>query len=106
MFRQKGGYIKVTGQIDDSQSIFNRNKNKCWCLSVLFTAKTCQYEAVDTGIQGGGDWMTGRASNEGSRRFHNHGEGPGAFFWLKAPTCALTLKTLVRAEKNGKVATK
>ena len=62
-------------------------------------------EAVDTGIQGGGDWMTGRASNEGSRRFHNHGEGPGAFFWLKAPTCALTLKTLVRAEKNGKVAT-
>ena len=33
-------------------------------------------EAVDTGIQGGGDWMTGRASNEGSRRFYNHGEVP------------------------------
>ena len=43
MFRQKGGYIKVIGQIGDSQSIFNRNKNICWCLSVLFTAKTCQY---------------------------------------------------------------
>ena len=29
-------------------------------------------EAVVTGIQAGEDWMTGRASNECSRRFHNH----------------------------------
>ena len=29
-------------------------------------------EAVVTGIQAGEDLMTGRASNEGSRRFHNH----------------------------------
>ena len=33
-----------------------------------------------------------KASNEGSRRLHNHGEGlTGAFSWLKAPSGALTL---------------
>ena len=47
------------------------------------------------------------ASNEGSRRFHNHGEGPSlgwAFSWLKALTCAFT--TILRhyakqASKHG-----
>ena len=29
-------------------------------------------EAVVTGIQAGEDWMTGRASNECSRRLYNH----------------------------------
>ena len=36
-----------------------------------------------------------RKSNEGSRRFHNHWKGP-YFSWLKAPTSAFTLKTLLR----------
>ena len=34
-----------------------------------------------------------RASNEGSRKFHNHGEGPyctSAFSWLKVPTHTFT----------------
>ena len=36
-----------------------------------------------------------RASNEGSRRFHNHNHAlTRAFSWLKAPTSAVTFKTL------------
>ena len=35
-----------------------------------------------------------RASNEGSRRFQNHGEGPYDGYWLKAPTSTFTFKTL------------
>ena len=36
-----------------------------------------------------------RRLNEGSRRFHNHGEDPyKAFSWLKVPTSASTFKTL------------
>ena len=39
-----------------------------------------------------------RASNEGSRRFHNHREScyTRAFSWLKVPTSAFTFKTLLR----------
>ena len=45
-----------------------------------------------------------RRLSEGSRRFHNYGEGPilgprlpiRAFSWLKAPTSAFTFKTPLR----------
>ena len=38
-----------------------------------------------------------RASNEGSRRFCNHGESPyRAFSWLKVPTSTFIFKTLLR----------
>ena len=33
--------------------------------------------------------MLGTASNEGWQRFHNHGEGPYYFSWLKAPALRL-----------------
>ena len=35
-----------------------------------------------------------RASNEGLQRFHNHGEGPYSFSWLKVTTSVFTFKTL------------
>ena len=38
----------------------------------------------------GGYIVLVRASNEASRRFHNHGEVPtGAFSWLKVPTSSM-----------------
>ena len=43
--------------------------------------------------------LTFRASNECSRRFHDHGEGPYStrtFSWLKVPTSNVTFKTLLR----------
>ena len=43
--------------------------------------------------------LTFRASNECSRRFHNHGENPystRAFSWLKVLTSDFTYKTLLR----------
>ena len=37
-----------------------------------------------------------RAANEGSQIFRNHGKAPSrAFSWLKAPTLAFTVKTLI-----------
>ena len=45
-----------------------------------------------------------RASNKGSGRFHNHGEGPNptwAFSWLEAPTSAFTFNTLLRHYAKG-----
>ena len=94
----------------------NRNRN-CWtyvynvkvCLNVLsalHTACSCQPD-----LSGGttGTWRSAgqrlqrrrqitRASNEGSRRFHNHREScyTRAFSWLKVPISDFTFKTLLR----------
>ena len=76
MFRQKGGYIKVIGQILMTVSQY-LTETRIFAGVCLYSSQQRRVnidnnEAVVTGIQGGEDWMTGRASNEGSRRFHNH----------------------------------
>ena len=76
MFRQKGGYIKVIGQILMTVSQY-LTETRIFAGVCLYSSQQRRVnidnnEAVVTGIQGGEDWMTGRASNEGSRGFHNH----------------------------------
>ena len=76
MFRQKGGYIKVIGQILMTVSQY-LTETRIFAGVCLYSSQQRRVnidnnEAVVTGIPAGEDLMTGRASNKGSRRFHNH----------------------------------